>query len=182
MMVAVSKSNSSLIVAMIPLAISAVLLVVYAEVGEYSFLRWDDQAYVIDNPHLGDVSHFWASPFEGYIPLTYTLWSLVYQLFGRSPCAFHRFNLLLHMLNAGLVFAVLQTLFRWRQFGHRSAKGKPRARAQGKSESSSSATAHRQMTMRPCAGRCVLTRLAPHSAIQSPPSSTRQTVRSMYEW
>lgn len=72
------------------------------------FLHWDDTGHITLNPWLqeGAVGHFWLSEYFGlYIPLTYTVWTALFHLFG-SAKAFHVFNLVLHTLNSFLVYAL----------------------------------------------------------------------------
>ncbi len=66
--------------------------------------------YVIDYPNLGNVGHFWTSFSDGYIPLTYTWWSLAWNSFGKNPVAFHFLNVLLHILTTFVVYLLLKSL------------------------------------------------------------------------
>ena len=89
------------------------ILGVYGGVVCYEFLAWDDTTHVTENPHLQDPWHFWTHLYQGfYAPITFTLWSLLYKTFGARPLVFHGANLILHILNALLVFLFLKEVFR----------------------------------------------------------------------
>jgi len=86
---------------------------VYHGVSGAGFLDWDDITYVIDYPHLGKVGHFWASFSDGYIPVTYTWWSLALNSFGKNPAAFHFLNLLFHILATFVVYFLLKSFLEY---------------------------------------------------------------------
>src|SRR5207249_3699276 len=82
----------------------------------HGFLFWDDRAFILENPLIAHPSAanllaLWTTPLHDlYAPLTYTLWGLLTAVVGPRPWAFHLTNVALHVLNAGLVFAVLRRL------------------------------------------------------------------------
>lgn len=84
----------------------------------YEFLKfWDDGATLMWNDQYKGLSptHLWwmLHPFLGqWFPLTLFSWSLDFTLFGLDPVAFHRTNILLHALGAGLLFLVARRLIR----------------------------------------------------------------------
>lgn len=101
------------------LLLSALLLVVltlavFAPVMSYGFLNFDDDVYVYANsavrrglaPDAFLVS-FVEPVSQHWHPLTMLSYQLDVQLFGMNPAAFHGANLLLHILNALLVFLLL---------------------------------------------------------------------------
>ncbi len=69
--------------------------------------------YVIDYPHLGNIGHFWTSISDGYIPVTYTWWSLALNFFGKNPAAFHFLNILFHILTTFVVYLLLKSLLEY---------------------------------------------------------------------
>ncbi len=87
----------------------------------HEFVNWDDDINVASNPAfnpptLDGVLHFWKEPFAGlYVPVTYTAWGLLAagaysERVGLNPLVFHGFNVLLHAVNALLVFSILRRL------------------------------------------------------------------------
>ncbi|MHB9154251.1 MAG: tetratricopeptide repeat protein [Endomicrobiales bacterium] len=70
----------------------------------------DDNGLVCENPKIaapsGDaLKAIWGAPHTGlYVPLVLSSYALEYRLFGLRPAAFHATNLLLHVVNALLVF------------------------------------------------------------------------------
>jgi protein O-mannosyl-transferase len=76
---------------------------------------WDDDAYVTENPLLtapDGLMRIWfslGSPSQ-YFPLTYTLFRLERPFWGLNPAGYHFVNLLLHAVNALLVWRLLKRL------------------------------------------------------------------------
>ena len=71
-----------------------------------TFLYWDDTTHISNNPQLlqGDVLSFWTKDYYRlYIPMMYTVWTLIYQI-SSSGWLFHFFNYALHAVNALLFF------------------------------------------------------------------------------
>ena len=111
----------------IPLAIAATMAVVFAQVGQFNFLLWDDDLHITENKWMNPVTtqsfiHFWKNPFE--IPVTFSFWALeksTIQTFLRCPdgsqCLagyFHIVNLCIHIANALLVYGLILMLVRRR--------------------------------------------------------------------
>jgi tetratricopeptide (TPR) repeat protein len=76
---------------------------------------WDDDAYVTANRALRSLGGLWRIWFEpssalSYYPLTFTSLWLDYQLWGARPFGYHLVNVLLHGLNAVLVWRLLERL------------------------------------------------------------------------
>jgi Tfp pilus assembly protein PilF len=103
------------LVALVALALSPVLVADY--------IRVDDYAHILENANLSPTSltgltSFWSrSYFSLYIPVTYSLWwltaAMVHALgeaLRQGAWAFHGLNLILHLVNAVLVFLVVRTL------------------------------------------------------------------------
>jgi tetratricopeptide (TPR) repeat protein len=76
---------------------------------------WDDDRYVTNNPLLTAPDGWWRiwfsldSPSQ-YFPLTYSIFRLQHALWGLVPAGYHWFNILLHAVNALLVWRLLQRL------------------------------------------------------------------------
>jgi protein O-mannosyl-transferase len=99
----------------------AVISVFFRTIG-FDYVDYDDHKHIFENPallkpSLSSISQFWIEPFFGlYTPVTYTVWSALAFLapigaMGRiEPGFFHFFNLLLHMLNVFLSFALLREI------------------------------------------------------------------------
>ncbi len=74
------------------------------------FHSWDDKQYVIDNSRIRDLSpaglwQIWSQPhYWHYIPMTLMSYALDYRLWERNAFGYHFTNLLLHALNAVLVY------------------------------------------------------------------------------
>lgn len=76
---------------------------------------WDDDAYVTNNPMLtatNGLQEIWltAHTQSQYFPLVYTTFRFERLLWGLNPFGFHLVNVLLHSLNAVLVWIVLRRL------------------------------------------------------------------------
>jgi tetratricopeptide (TPR) repeat protein len=98
-------------------AMTIVTLAVYWQMHRYDFVNFDDPYYVTKNPHvLNGLSHdgvIWAftTIHTGYWhPLTWLSLMLACQLFGPGPGGFHFINVLLHLANTLLLFAVLKKM------------------------------------------------------------------------
>jgi tetratricopeptide (TPR) repeat protein len=76
---------------------------------------WDDDVYVTNNPLLtapDGLRRIWFtmdSPSQ-YFPLTYTVFRLERSLWGLNPAGYHWVNILLHAINAVLVWRLLKRL------------------------------------------------------------------------
>src|SRR5207253_8415601 len=76
---------------------------------------WDDDAYVTNNDLLtapDGLRRIWFS-FDSpsqYFPLVYTMFRVDHTFWGLNPTGYHWVNLLLHVANALLVWAVLARL------------------------------------------------------------------------
>jgi len=91
-----------------------VTLLAYQPAWHGGFL-WDDDAYIINNELL-TAPHGWQriwfsldSPSQ-YFPLTYSTFRVEHALWGLNTTGYHWVNLLLHVANALLVWAVLTRL------------------------------------------------------------------------
>jgi tetratricopeptide (TPR) repeat protein len=94
-------------------------LAIYNPVTHHPFVNFDDDRYVTDNIHVRAGLHWdtvkWAfTSFDeaNWHPLTWLSHALDCQIFGLNPAGHHYINVLLHALNAVLLFWVL-----WRATG-----------------------------------------------------------------
>ena len=76
---------------------------------------WDDDEYVTDNPMLtaaNGLHEIWFSThaLSQYFPLVYTTFRLEHGQWGFNPVGYHLVNVLLHGINAILVWLVLRRL------------------------------------------------------------------------
>ncbi len=105
------------------LILIAIVLVPYNRVIHNNFIRYDDDTYITDNAHVKAgvtwMTVNWAFTTHdaaNWHPLTWLSHALDCQLFGLNPAGHHYVNVLLHAVNAVLLFLLLQsaTGFRWR--------------------------------------------------------------------
>ena len=94
--------------------LAAVTMLAYRPAWHGDFL-WDDDAYIINNELL-TASDGWQriwfsldSPSQ-YFPLTYSTFRIEHALWGLNTTGYHWVNLLLHVANALLLWAVLARL------------------------------------------------------------------------
>jgi len=102
----------------LPVAAGLLLVVMtvaaYAPVLHAGFI-WDDDAYVTANPtlrNLDGLRRIWLEPgsIPQYYPLTFTSFWIEYHLWGLRPFGYHLVNIILHALNALLVWQVFLRL------------------------------------------------------------------------
>jgi tetratricopeptide (TPR) repeat protein len=93
-------------------------IIAYLPSLKNDFTNWDDPTLVVDNAHIRSLSadnlrSFFSTSyggFGGYTPLVFISYALDYRLFGLDSRAFHATNLLLHVLNSLLIYALLYLL------------------------------------------------------------------------
>lgn len=97
------------------LLLAAGTLALYNRASHSRFLRYDDDRYIVENPHVRAGIHrstiTWAlTSFEqaNWHPLTWLSHALDCQLFGLNPAGHHYMNLWLHAANVVLLFLLLQ--------------------------------------------------------------------------
>jgi tetratricopeptide (TPR) repeat protein len=94
--------------------LAAVTILVYRPAWHGGFL-WDDDVYITGNELLtapDGLRRIWFSldsPSQ-YFPLVYTTFRVEHSVWGLNPTGYHWINLLLHVANALLVWAVLARL------------------------------------------------------------------------
>ena len=106
------KHRNFVLVACVCLALATLAL--YSRAVHNPFMHVDDQSYVTENLHVqagvGWQTLAWAltaTEAENWHPLTWISHALDYQLYGLNPAGHHATNIVLHALNAVLLFLVL---------------------------------------------------------------------------
>ncbi len=94
--------------------LAAVTIAIYSPIVGNSFVVLDDQEYVTANPHVhGGLTWstvkwaFTSTAAANWHPLTWLSHALDYQLFALNPAGHHLDSLLIHALNAALLFLLL---------------------------------------------------------------------------
>jgi len=94
------------------------VLLVYLPLHQNGFLiSWDDNRYVLDNPHikalnLNSITQSFTIFYDGhYHPLTLLSLAIDYQLYDLNPMGYHVTNLILHLINTFLIFWLVFLLF-----------------------------------------------------------------------
>ena len=102
---------------LICLLLVLIVLLVFWQVQNHDFINFDDNIYVTENPHvqggLTSESIRWAFTnwdVTYWHPLTWLSLILDFEIYGLNPGGFHLSNLLLHTLNALLLFLVLKRM------------------------------------------------------------------------
>jgi len=97
------------------LLLIVVTLAVYNPVTQNQFINFDDNVYISSNPHVREGLSLettkWAfTTYEAgnWHPLTWLSHALDYQIFHLNPAGHHYVNVLLHAVNAVLLFLLLQ--------------------------------------------------------------------------
>ena len=112
-----SAASSSSRKWLISLLLASLTLALYWPVHRFAFINYDDPDFVTRNDHLQHGftvnALLWAirEPLVGnWHPVTSLALLIEYQFFGNQPAGYHWVNLLLHALNAVLLFHALQRL------------------------------------------------------------------------
>jgi Flp pilus assembly protein TadD len=91
-------------------AVAAITVLVFAPVLGGTFLNWDDDRSLLANEGFRglDPTHlhwmFTTTLLGNYAPLTWLSFGVTYAVAGMAPAAYHAGNVLLHALNAVLVY------------------------------------------------------------------------------
>ncbi len=105
--------------------LAALVFAFYWPVTYNSFLNFDDDGYITANSHVkagltGNTVKWAFTTYEqgNWHPLTWLSHATDVELFGLNPTGHHAVNVLLHVVNAILLFLLLQsaTGFRWRSW------------------------------------------------------------------
>ena len=106
-----SESSTKRHTASLALLIFLASMIAYLPAMGGGFI-WDDNDYVTENPTLRDVAglrEIWLDPSATpqYYPLVHSSFWIEYQLWGLNPTGYHVVNVLIHILNALLLWRVL---------------------------------------------------------------------------
>jgi tetratricopeptide (TPR) repeat protein len=92
-------------------------LLVFWQVRNFDFAKYDDNIYVYENPHVlkgltpdGIIWAFTTDCSAHWHPLTWLSLMLDCQLFGANPGRMHLMNVILHLVNTLLLFAILKKM------------------------------------------------------------------------
>ncbi len=111
------RLNQKQIIVFITVTLILATLVAYEPVRRNSFVEYDDNDYIVNNPlvtsgiTLESLGKAFTQPhFFMWHPLTTISHMLDYQLFGLNPLGHHLVSLLFHIVNALLLFWILNSL------------------------------------------------------------------------
>jgi len=108
----ISKKKTSLLLGVI-LVLAAIT---FANSFQNGFVNWDDDRNVYENKYLPEISlqnlkvYFTKPLVAMYTPLVYLSYAVDYRITQLDPTGYHATNLLLHLINASLVFFVVLLL------------------------------------------------------------------------
>ncbi len=96
-----------------------VTAIVFSPILSSEFLNFDDNVLIYENPVIANDGDFSAKEIftsklwmPHYKPLVFLGWNIEYRIFGFDSFYFHLINLLLHLLNAALVFIIIRKLIK----------------------------------------------------------------------
>lgn len=98
--------------------IAVVTIVAFLPALGADFVTWDDERNFLTNPHyrgLGveQLRWMWSTTLLGhYVPLSWMTLGMDYVLWGMNPRGYHLTNIVLHVVNALLVFGLARVIFR----------------------------------------------------------------------
>ena len=100
------------------MSLVAFVCVLYAPALKFEFLNWDDPWYIVNNDlikswHPLNLYRVATEPVaRNFAPLTIGMFLVEHTLWGLNSTGYHATNILLHALNAVLVFALIRQLTR----------------------------------------------------------------------
>jgi protein O-mannosyl-transferase len=106
------------------MGLSAANLFAYQHILSHEFLRWDDQIFLLNNPHIRTLSlenlgWMWREiHLDHWHPLTWLSFAVTYAGAGLDSGAFHRVNLILHSANTVWFFVVGALLYSLARHGN----------------------------------------------------------------
>src|SRR5688500_5576484 len=98
-------------------AVMLITAAVFVRTVQGEIVVWDDDINIYRNPNIqrligaelawmyGDIQHALR-----YKPLSWLTWALLHQVFGLNAGIYHAANVVLHSINAGLLFLVIREL------------------------------------------------------------------------
>jgi Tfp pilus assembly protein PilF len=97
-------------------ALLIITFLVFRGAADFSFVNWDDDVNVTENPYVKDLSPqsirqiFTTHVIGNYNPLTTLSFAVEYHFFGEQPKAYHITNILLHLFCTSFVFWLMLLL------------------------------------------------------------------------
>jgi tetratricopeptide (TPR) repeat protein len=94
-------------------AILLVTFIAYSSSLNNSFVNWDDDSNIVNNPYVQnfDVVKIFSETYSNaYRPLTFLTFSAIYQAAGANAQPYHILSLLFHLFNVVLVFQIFKML------------------------------------------------------------------------
>ncbi|MBL4865851.1 MAG: tetratricopeptide repeat protein [Pseudomonadales bacterium] len=101
--------NRILVVTAWVLLLVCLLAMGYSNIIHHEFLQWDDAAYVLDNPHIKQLSFAslqWAFLdyyFYNWHPMTWLVYMIEYHWWGENALFFKLINLTIHLANSCVI-------------------------------------------------------------------------------
>ena len=102
---------------LIALGLLVLVVAIYGRVGRHDFINFDDSEYVYENPQVGagltlrGTSWAFTTTYAAnWHPLTWLSHMADVQIFGLAAGWHHRVNVLIHAVNAVLLFLVLKDM------------------------------------------------------------------------
>jgi tetratricopeptide (TPR) repeat protein len=98
----------------------------YSPVVKNDFLNWDDDVYVVNNNDIKAIStenvkHWFTKKYvEDYLPVTIFSFAIDYQIDGLNAKTFIITNLIIHIINAVLVFFLILLLLKYINYKSRN--------------------------------------------------------------
>ena len=92
--------------------------IVYSKTGKFDFTNWDEKRYIFESPMVQSFTWnhvklmFSNKVLNSYNPFVLMSLAFDYTLFGAKASGYHYHNLILHVINVLLVYAVIQELFK----------------------------------------------------------------------
>ncbi|MBS1779524.1 MAG: tetratricopeptide repeat protein [Bacteroidetes bacterium] len=96
--------------------LAAVVLIAYSSVFGAGFMSWDDPDYILHNTDIqtftGETVKNWFTQFYigNYHPLTLFSYAIDYLVGKQDPFQYHLTNIALHIVNAGLVYVLVNRI------------------------------------------------------------------------
>lgn len=111
------KTHRKTTVALLCLALVFIVLAVYIQVGNHSFINLDDNAYVTNNPHVASgitvqnvVWAFTSVDAYNWHPITWLSHMADVRFFGMNPGGHHITSVVIHTISSLLLFLLLLRL------------------------------------------------------------------------
>ena len=111
-------ARRGILLRVLPWAVAVLAAIPFLPALSAGWVNWDDPVNFTDNPHYRGFSAenlrwmFTALHAGHYMPVTWLSCALDYELWDMDPRGYHLTNLLLHCLNAVLVFHLMAALLR----------------------------------------------------------------------